>query len=71
MSSETATAMKAAMLALFEDDPTAQVILEGMMEGMEGEELRELTELNATAYQSKRRLIRRRIEKTFPEGCLP
>jgi hypothetical protein len=42
-----------------------------MMEEMEGEELQELTELDATAYQSKRRLIRRRIDKTFPEGRMP
>ena len=45
---ETA-AMMAALLDLFEDDPTAQIILEGIMEVMEGEELRELTELDVTA----------------------
>ena len=39
-----------------------------MMEGIEGEELRELTDLDKTAYQSKRRLIRRRIDKKFPKG---
>ena len=71
MDSEAATAMKRAVLALFEDDPTAQIILEGLMEGMEGEELRELTELDATTYQSKRRLIRRRIDMALPEGWTP
>jgi DNA-directed RNA polymerase specialized sigma24 family protein len=68
MSSEATGIVKAAMLALFDDDPIAQIILEGMMEEMEGEELRELTELDATAYQSKRKLIRRRIDKAFPVG---
>ncbi len=58
--------MKAALLDLFEDDPTVQIILEGIMEGMEGEELRELTELDVTAYQSKCKLIRRRIDRKFP-----
>ena len=67
-SAEEAAAMRACLLSLFEDDEIAQLILEGMMEGIEGEDLRELTDLDKTAYQSKRRLIRRRIDKKFPEG---
>ena len=67
-SAEEAAAMKACLLSLFEDDEIAQLILEGMMEGIEGEELRELTDLDNTAYQSKRRLIRRRIDKKVPKG---
>lgn len=67
-SAEEAAAMKASLLTLFEDDETAQIILEGMMEGMQGEELRDLTELDKTAYESKRRLIRRRIDMKFPQG---
>ena len=69
-SGEEAAAMRACLMSLFEDDVIAQVILEGMMEGIEGEELRKLTELDETAYQSKRRLIRRRIEKKFPKGWM-
>jgi hypothetical protein len=45
------------------DDPAAEVIVEGLMEGMRGEDLRTLTDLEQTVYQSKRRLIRRRIER--------
>ena len=67
-SAEEVAAMVACLLSLFEDDEIAQVILEGMMEGIEGEELRELTDLDNTAYQSKRRLIRRRIDKKFSKG---
>ena len=60
--------MKVCLLSLFEDDEIGQVILEGMMEGVEGEELRKVTDLDNTAYQSKRRLIRRRIDKKLPKG---
>ena len=55
------------IIGLFADDLAAQVIVEGMMEGTRGEDLRALTDLDPTAYQSKRRLIRRRIEKRFKE----
>lgn len=57
-----------AIIALFDDDPIAQVMVEGIMEGMEGEELRELSGLSKLAFASKRRLIRRRIEQAFPDG---
>jgi DNA-directed RNA polymerase specialized sigma24 family protein len=60
--------IKQAIVGLFADDPVAQVMVEGIMEGMEGEELRAVTELTKTAFASKRRLIRRRIETAFPDG---
>jgi DNA-directed RNA polymerase specialized sigma24 family protein len=53
------------VIGLFADDPAAQVIVEGIMEGMRGEDLRALTDLDPTGYESKRRLIRRRIEKAI------
>lgn len=61
-------AIYVAILALFDDDPIAQLVLEGIMEGMTAEEMRELTGLDKTAYDSKRKLIRRRIDKLYPEG---
>lgn len=64
-------AMQTAIIALFDDDPVAQVIVEGIFEDLQGEDLRELTELDATAYQTKRKLIRRRIDKHFPDGWKP
>lgn len=70
-SDQVVAVMKTALLAIFEDDPIAQLILEGRMEGMQGEELRELIELDATAYESKLRLLRRRIDRKFPEGWKP
>ena len=69
-SGQEAAAIKACLVSLFKDDEIAQVILEGMMEGIEGEELRELTDLGKTAYQSKRKVIRRRIDKKFPKGWM-
>lgn len=54
---------RAEAVAMFEDDIAAQTIVEGILDNMRGEELRELTGLDETTYESKRRLIRRRIEK--------
>jgi hypothetical protein len=48
---------------LFGDDHATQVIVEGIMEGHRGEDLRALTDLDPTAYQSKRKSILRRIAK--------
>lgn len=60
--------IKQAIIFLFEDDPVAQIMVEGKMEGMDGEELRALTDLDMIAFASKQKLIRRRINKAFPEG---
>jgi DNA-directed RNA polymerase specialized sigma24 family protein len=51
------------VLALFDDDPAAQIIVRGMMEGARGQELQQLSGLEKTDYESKRTKIRRRIEK--------
>lgn len=65
---QEASRIREGILSLFEDDAVAQVIIEGDMEGMKGEEIRELAELNLTAFASKRRYIRRVIEKAYPNG---
>lgn len=62
---------RATILALFEDDPTARDLVEGVMAGMTREELRELTDLDETAYDSKRKLIRRRINEAIRKGLKP
>jgi len=51
------------IVALFSDDPVAQTIVVGMMEGARGQELMRLSGLSRTDYESKRTKIRRRIEK--------
>ena len=48
---------------LFTDDPVAQAIVVGMMQGARGQELQQLSGLSKTDYESKRTKIRRRIEK--------
>jgi DNA-directed RNA polymerase specialized sigma24 family protein len=65
---QEAARIKQAFLDLFEGDLVAQTMLEGIMEGMEGDELRGLTDLDVKGFASKRRLIRRRIDGAFPKG---
>jgi len=68
---ESANQIRSDILGLFDDDPIARDIVEGMMEGWPPEELRELSGLDQTAYDSKRKLIRRRIDKRYPKGWQP
>jgi DNA-directed RNA polymerase specialized sigma24 family protein len=56
------------IISLFNDDQAARDIVEGRIADMSANELRELTGLNATAYDTKLKLIRRRIDKAFPKG---
>jgi RNA polymerase sigma-70 factor (ECF subfamily) len=60
---EEAARRSAEIADLLSDDIEAQTIAEGILDGMRGEELRALTDLDETGYASKRRLIRRRFEK--------
>jgi DNA-directed RNA polymerase specialized sigma24 family protein len=64
-------AFRLAILALFEDDPVARDAVEGIMEGLKGAELREMLCLDETAYATKRKLIRRRVDKAYPRGWKP
>jgi DNA-directed RNA polymerase specialized sigma24 family protein len=70
-STQEASCLRRAILDLFADDGIAQCMLEGIMDGIAGEELRSLTHLSQTQFASKRRLIRRRIEKAFPKERKP
>ena len=56
------------LFGLFPDDPTACDILDGLMTEMTPNEIRDVTGLDSTAYASKRRLMRRRIDKEYSEG---
>lgn len=71
LDAEYAQRIRTQLFSLFDDDPTARDILECLMEGLTAEEIRELTDLDKTAYASKRKLIRRRIDKQYPEGWKP
>ena len=59
------------ILELFEDDPKAQILAEGMMEEIEGVELQTLLEMDEKEFASKRCLVRRRIDRAFPKGWKP
>jgi hypothetical protein len=51
------------IMSLFDDDPIAQKMLMGMADGIRGEDLAGAIGLSPTEYESKRKKIRRRIEK--------
>lgn len=68
---QNVTAIRSAILALFNDDSQAHDLVEGIMEGFSADELRDLTGLDEISYASKRRLIRRTIDKHYPEGWKP
>lgn len=68
---QEATRMKRMILDLFADDLVAQNMLSAIFDGAEGENLRSLTDLNETEFASKRRLIRRRIDKAFAKELKP
>jgi hypothetical protein len=48
--------------SLFKDDPVAQKMIVAIIDGIKGEELRILSGLSKTEYDSKRTKIRRRLE---------
>ena len=70
-SEQEATRIKNAILRLFDDDLTAQTIIEGDMEEMEAEEIRALADLNKVEYATKRRFIRRRIDQAVSQRWKP
>ncbi len=56
------------LLALFEDDDEAQLIVIGMLTGAEGAELREATGLDGASFNSKRRYVRRKLNDARENG---
>ena len=53
--------MIADVISAFDGDVTSEMLFEGMIDGIEGQELRELLELPQKEFDSKRRLVRRRL----------
>lgn len=49
------------VVAAFDGDATAEMLFDGMIDGTEGQELRELLELPQKDFDSKRRFVRRRL----------
>ena len=63
MTAENDEAIRQALLGLFPNDPQARDLVDGILAGYEGEELRALTDLDQKGYASKRRFMRRTIDK--------
>jgi hypothetical protein len=49
------------VISAFDGDATSEMLFEGMIDGIEGQELRKLLELPQKEFDSKRRLVRRRL----------
>lgn len=56
------------VIALFDDDPQAQLVLEGNMGELTAEEIRELLDIDKIAYATIKKRIRRRIDQHYPDG---
>lgn len=65
---ERSAEIRMKILSLFDDDETTKLVMEGIMAEMEGEELCELAGIDATGLATRRRLIRRRVDKAYPSG---
>lgn len=60
--------IKSKIMAIFEHDPTSQMILEGRIEEMSAKEIQSMLEIDQKQYQTKSKYIRRTILKNFPNG---
>jgi DNA-directed RNA polymerase specialized sigma24 family protein len=65
---ESAAILHDSVLSLFEAGTPERDMVEGIMAELSAEELRELLSLDKTAYDSTRKLIRRRLNKAYPKG---
>lgn len=71
MGLHTNEALRQDLLALFPHDQQARDLIDGLAAEFEGEELREVAGLDPTTYATKRRLIRRTVDKHYPNGWKP
>ena len=55
------------VLELFANDANAMWVLMGEMDGQSAEEIRELSGMDQTQYNTTRRRIRRKLDKFFPD----
>lgn len=68
ISNEQSRGTENQLLELFESDEKAQLIVMGMLGGTEGAELKEITGLDQTGFSSKRRYVRRNLNKAIANG---
>ena len=53
---------------LFANDQQAELVLNGTMNGLSAEEIRESGAMDRSTYNTTRKRIRRRIDKKYPNG---
>ena len=68
ISNEQSRGTENQLLELFEGDEKAQLIVMGMSDETEGAELKEITGLDQTGFNSKRRYVRRKLNKAIANG---
>lgn len=68
ISNEQSRGTENQLLELFEGDEKAQLIVMGMLDETEGAELKEITGLDQTGFNSKRRYVRRKLNKAIANG---
>jgi DNA-directed RNA polymerase specialized sigma24 family protein len=65
---ESAAIVRNNILSFFQNGTPERDMVEGIMEELSPDELRELLNLDKTGYNSMRKLIRRRLNKAYPKG---
>jgi hypothetical protein len=65
---ERLATIRDSILSLFDEGSPVWYLAEGIMEDLTADELRDLLTLDKTAYDSMRRLFRRRVDKAYLEG---
>jgi DNA-directed RNA polymerase specialized sigma24 family protein len=60
-----ATSLLEGAAAVFDDDEVARKLFEGIVDGIEGQKLRESLGLSQKEFDSKRRFVRRRLNQHF------
>jgi DNA-directed RNA polymerase specialized sigma24 family protein len=68
MNAESDDATRQNLLGLFPNDPQARDLVDGILAGYVGEELRTLTDLDEKGYASKRRFMRRTVDRHISEA---
>ena len=68
IAAESAEAIRQPLLGLFPNDQQARDLVDGILAGYEGQELRTLIDLDLKGFANKRRLMRRTIDKCYPNG---
>lgn len=65
---ERLATIRTSILSLFDEGSPVWYLAEGIMQELTADELRDMLALDKTAYDSMRKLFRRRVDKAYPGG---